>query len=409
MNIQDKSAIRNCTSCQMCAAVCAKDAISVHLDREGFYRPSVDEAKCVDCGLCTSVCYKFDESISASGEKDLSSVTLLGAYAKDEKVVASTTSGGVADLLARALHKDGYKCVGVVYDGEMDIAVNVVAESETDIDRFRGSKYIQSYTCSAFKQLVKECRNDKFAVFGTPCHIYAIDKYLHSRHLRDNVMLIDLFCHGCPSMNIWKKYVADIKKCADVAKIDNANFRSKVRDWGTFSIVAYSGKKPVFYSSKKNNEFFDLFFSDQVLNEACGDCKLRGTVAYTDIRLGDFWGKEYVLNHHGVSGVCLVSEKAKEFFKKISDGLVWKEHRFEDFLPWQSWGKEYHPRESVRKMLLEQLADSQVSLRQSVMSFHSSQSLKRKMVRYAKDFVQMLPRSVECWVRWVYYRIEDIS
>lgn len=49
MNINDKSALRKCTSCQMCAAVCAKNAIEIRLNEDGFYRPYLDEDKCVDC------------------------------------------------------------------------------------------------------------------------------------------------------------------------------------------------------------------------------------------------------------------------------------------------------------------------------------------------------------------------
>lgn len=39
MNITDDSALRACTSCQMCAAVCNHNAIEIHLNRDGFYRP----------------------------------------------------------------------------------------------------------------------------------------------------------------------------------------------------------------------------------------------------------------------------------------------------------------------------------------------------------------------------------
>ena len=39
MNVNDKSALRECTSCQMCAAVCAKNAIEIRLNKDGFYRP----------------------------------------------------------------------------------------------------------------------------------------------------------------------------------------------------------------------------------------------------------------------------------------------------------------------------------------------------------------------------------
>ena len=53
-NITDE-AIRNCTSCQMCSAVCLVDAISIKLDEEGFYAPKVDNNKCISCGKCKKV------------------------------------------------------------------------------------------------------------------------------------------------------------------------------------------------------------------------------------------------------------------------------------------------------------------------------------------------------------------
>ena len=51
MNINDKSAKRTCTSCQICAAVCPKNAIKVVLDDNGFYRPTIDNVRCVDCSI----------------------------------------------------------------------------------------------------------------------------------------------------------------------------------------------------------------------------------------------------------------------------------------------------------------------------------------------------------------------
>lgn len=406
MNINGNSAKRNCTSCQMCAAVCPKDAISISLDADGFYRPVVDDDRCVDCGICAKVCYKFDARIENFGIGRIAATELYGAYAKDEEIVKNTTSGGIADLLARQLIRDGYKCVGVVYDSEHDAATDKIVTSEEELSGFRGSKYIQSYTLDAFKEITKNCRNEKYAVFGTPCHIYALDKYLRLHKVREQHLLIDLYCHGCPSMNVWKKYIGDVKRKVDQKRIDNANFRSKVRGWGNFYVVVVVvDGKPVYYSNNANNEFFDLFFSDQVLNDACNDCLLRSTLVYTDIRLGDFWGKQYVLNNKGVSAVSLVSDKAKTLFREISDRMVFKEERYEDFLPWQSWGKSHHPDLQLRSELMTQLRDDSISLRDSVNTVFRYQTLRGKFSRYAKRIVHALPPSVEKCIRWIFYKI----
>lgn len=406
MNINDNSSRRNCTSCSMCAAVCPKNAISITLDADGFYRPYVDSHLCVDCGICTKVCYKFESEIEDFCIEKLSKTILYGAYAKDADVIKSTTSGGVADILAHRLIIDGYKCVGVVYDSELNAAIDVVASTENETAGFRGSKYIQSYTLDAFKEIVANCNTTKYAVFGTPCHIFSLDKYLRQRKVRDKHMLIDLYCHGAPSMNIWKKYVKEVKEKKSIEKIDNVNFRSKLKGWGNFYVALHMNGKPVYYSNNCHNEFFDLFFSDQVLNNACNDCILRGTLAYTDIRLGDFWGKQYVMNNKGVSAVSIVSEKAKSLFERIADDVSYKEEKYEDFLPWQSWGKVYYPQKELREILFTQLRDTDISLQESINTIHNQESLKQLLSRYGKHIIHCLPIQVEKCLRWLFYKIQ---
>lgn len=405
MNIKDKDTLHECTSCQMCAAVCPKDAISIDLNEDGFYRPVLDTEKCVDCGICRSICYKYDSQIGDFCQEKLSATMLYGAFANDREVISNTTSGGVADLLARQLINKGYKCVGVVYDSESDTAVHRVASSVEETIGFRGSKYIQSYTFSAFKKIVKECKTEKYAVFGTPCQVYAIDRFLNKRKVRNDHILIDLYCHGCPSMNIWKKYIKNVKMKISKDVVDGVNFRSKIKGWGNFYVEVEVDGKPVFYSDNRNNEFFDLFFSDQVLNEACNDCLLRSTLAYTDIRLGDFWGKQYVMNNRGVSAVSIVTEKAKELFDDISNHLTFKIERYENFLPWQSWGKVYKPNKELRIKLLEQLRTENVTLRESIDTIYQYQGKVEKLIKYGKFIVHEMPIQVEKCIRWIFYKL----
>lgn len=155
MNINDTSAIRECTSCQMCAAVCSRDAISIHLNEDGFYRPYIDEDKCVDCGLCTKVCYKFDANVKVTSTEELGKVKVYSAQYKSDSILEKVTSGGVADALAKELVKQGFVCIGVTYNDDRHRAEHVIASTVGETDAFRGSKYIQSYSLDAFKSLVK--------------------------------------------------------------------------------------------------------------------------------------------------------------------------------------------------------------------------------------------------------------
>ena len=56
MNINDRNFIHKCTSCQICASVCPKEAISINLNLDGFYRPYIDKDKCVGCYTCILSC-----------------------------------------------------------------------------------------------------------------------------------------------------------------------------------------------------------------------------------------------------------------------------------------------------------------------------------------------------------------
>ena len=391
MNINDISAIRECTSCQMCAAVCSRDAISIHLNEDGFYRPYIDEVKCTNCGLCTKVCYKFDNDIRVTDAEGLNNVKVYSAQHKSEELLEKVTSGGVADALAKELIKQGYECIGVTYNDGKHRAEHVVARTSEETDAFRGSKYIQSYSMDAFKELVKNCRTTKYAIFGLPCHIYAAHQFLSRRNLRDNCLLIDLFCHGCPSMLVWNKYEQKIKKQVKNKKFDEVQFRSKVRGWGTFYVVVVVEGVRAFISSPKQDEFYSLFFSDHVLNDACSDCKLRSTMEYTDIRLGDFWGKRFLNDRKGVSAVAITSERGQMLFETIKDKFVTAHSDMSEVLVKQSYGKIYHPNLELRKNMLEALRDDNKTLKDVVDLYYSKQGLTLKAKKWLKTINWYLP------------------
>jgi len=404
MNIASSNALRECTSCQLCAAVCPTDAIKIVLNEDGFYRPVVDDKKCVDCGQCVSGCYKYDEQISITPENNLEKIPVYAASARNAEVLQDVTSGGAADILCKCLiTRGGYACVGVVYDEKDDVAVDAVARTEQATGAFRGSKYIQSYTYSAFKEILNNKDNGKYAVFGTPCHIYALDKYLRKKKRRDQFLLIDIFCHGCPSLIIWKKYVSKIHEKTKNSPLDVIKFRSKVRGWGNFCISAEKDDQTVFVSRKINDAFYTLFFSNLALNDSCTECKLRSTFDYTDIRLGDFWGKSYDMNHTGVSVVVPVTDRGKAAFEQIREQLSIREHTHHDYMPYQSYGKDYRLNPQRRKRLLEIINDENAPLEDAVKYYFKTQPLMVKIKRYAKNLVLLMPSGFVSVMKRLYH------
>ena len=79
-----------CTGCTACVAICPKACIEMISDENDFWYPIVDNEQCVQCGLCENTC-----PIVAPLEIMEHKVKAYAAYAKDEIVRASSSSGGV--------------------------------------------------------------------------------------------------------------------------------------------------------------------------------------------------------------------------------------------------------------------------------------------------------------------------
>lgn len=398
MNINSANSLNDCTGCQLCAAICPKNAINVNLSIDGFYETVVEEDKCINCSLCLKNCYKFNTPTITHEAK-----AHYAAYAKNSNLLKGVSSGGIAHILSSSLIKKGYKCIGIVYDYEKDLAVNKLAKTESQIEAFKGSKYIQSYTYEAFRLLVNNHLNDKIAIFGTPCHIFALDKYLRTRNKRQNFILIDFYCHGCPSINLWKKYKSEVEAHYGIRNISKLSFRSKKYGWGNFNIEIESDGK-IISSNNEKREFYDLFFSDYLLNKSCYNCKLRSTFKYSDIRLGDFWGKEYINNKKGVSIVSIISENGQRAFDSIKDKIIYTSHAFNDFIPFQSYGKTYKYNPYLRERMFILLQNPSVALKEIYSLFVSEQSTLFKAKRILKNIILRLPNSWINIIKYQYYK-----
>lgn len=399
MNIADSAAIRACTSCQMCGAVCGQSAITIKLDEDGFYRPFVESGQCIDCGLCVKVCNRFDADIKDTEYRDLDRTILYAASAYDDAVVRETTSGGIGDLLAKELIREGFKVVGVVYDSIQDCALHQVADTIEQTDAFRGSKYIQSYSVDAFRQVVTNAKKDKFAIFGLPCQIYAVSRFLEGMHIRDRHLLVDLYCHGCPTMFAWEKVSQHIRTESGVGNFSNVRWRSKLRGWGKYVLEVEKDGKRIYNSTPKHNEFFNLFFCNQVLNESCIDCKLRSTLAYTDIRMGDYWGKLYYNTTRGMSGISVCTERGANVFEQLKSKIKFEQKSYDTFLPYQSWNHVYKVDAKLRSELMIALRDPDKSIMDVRDILCASQTMSDKIKIFVKQIMFNMPLTIEKQVR----------
>ena len=157
-----KKIIDNCCGCGVCEAVCAKKSIALMPDEHGFYKAFLNNDTCVDCGLCVKVCPQRHSIPFISHSVSRHYV----AQVADKMVLQYSSSGGVAYELGRWAIRNGYKVVGTTYDMEQDRAVWKIADKESELSLFSGSKYIQSIPSGIISQFNKQ---DKYLVVGTPC------------------------------------------------------------------------------------------------------------------------------------------------------------------------------------------------------------------------------------------------
>lgn len=299
-----------CYGCGVCEIVCPKNIISIKLDADGFYFPTIEnQDSCIECGLCSAVC-AFEKKLSTTDEN---SIKGYAAWSNNESIRRESSSGGVAyEMLAHAINEN-YKACVVKYNTTKNIAEHYIATNTTDLLPSLGSKYIQSYTVEAFRELNLK---DKNIIIGTPCQIHSIREYIKKRKCEDNFILIDFFCHGVPSMNMWYKYLEDKKKY--ISNISNISWREKSTGWHDSWGIKIEGTNKQYISKwSKGDIFYKLFLGHFCLGKACHkDCKYKMYQSAADIRLGDLWGKTYSKVDLGVSALLTFTAKGKEIVEK---------------------------------------------------------------------------------------------
>ena len=168
---QDSERVKNvagtepCHGCGVCAAACPKGCVTMAQSREGFWVPRVDAAACVGCGLCVRLC----PTRSPIPSETLHKRVLRGdaAWLRDAAALRASSSGGAVGAIVAALAGKGYGFCGVRYVPERLRAEHFLAETPEAFTPARGSKYLQSLTVPAFRDILGG--NGNWLVVGRPC------------------------------------------------------------------------------------------------------------------------------------------------------------------------------------------------------------------------------------------------
>lgn len=303
IRILDKS---QCCGCGACEQRCPKQCITLNTDQQGFLYPNVEESDCIDCHLCEEVC-----PVLNAGNKRLP-IKAYAAINPNEDVRMSSSSGGVFTAIAENIIEHSGVVFGVRFNEKWEV-VHDFTEKKEGLSAFRGSKYVQSIIGDSFFKVRWFLEQGRKVLFtGTPCQVAGLKNYLNKEY--ENLLIVEVACHGVPSPFVWKKYIEDKHP-------QHINFRDKKLGWKKFSMSINNYSQ---YHQK--DSFMQCFLSNLCLRPSCFNCKFKAGSSGCDITLADFWGVTEFLpqldDDKGVSAVLTYSDKGNEFLNKLNLTLI---------------------------------------------------------------------------------------
>lgn len=318
----------DCCGCGACAQACGKGCIAMVPDGEGFLYPVVDAARCVRCGLCLKAC-PMTAQAAPSGEP-----TAYAAYARDGQIRQESSSGGIFSLAARwVLDRQGV-VVGAAFDGEFDVC-HVMIQSQDQLPRLRGSKYVQSRMGDAYCRVREALKAGKTVLFsGVACQIAGLKTFLGRDY--DELYTIDVLCHGVPSPKVWRRYIQD-QEAAHAGRLTGASLRSKQTGWKTYSVALDFGSGRSYRRDFREDPYMRCFLSDSCLRPSCHSCRFKAIPRMSDLTLGDAWGigghMPEMDDDRGTSVVIVNTQKGRRLWQQLAPEVVAAQGQTDVLLP----------------------------------------------------------------------------
>lgn len=311
-----------CSGCTACANACPAGCIVMKEDEQGFLYPVIDHEKCIQCGLCDTICEK-----AAAQTEEKKAPAGYGAVAKDTSLQRNSSSGGVFSLLCEEIIASGGVVAGAAFASDYKSVRHELVDRREDLRIFRGAKYLQSELGGIFSSVAQSLQDGRTVLFsGTPCQVDGLKAYIGEGG--ENLICVDMICHGVPSPLVWKKYCGEIEK-KERGHVRSVNFRYKKYSWEKPSVETKTEHEKIIFRTKKEDPYMRLFLSDFTLRPSCYECRHKGINRKSDITIADFWGIDKVLpelaSESGNSLVLVHTEKGRELFRKIQDHVNLKE------------------------------------------------------------------------------------
>ena len=307
---------KDCFSCRSCFLSCPKNAIAMIENEEGFFFPKVTEDKCIDCGICVKKCPSLNKV-----ERENFEQYGLAVIAKDNDTLLKSSSGAASSVIANKIVTDGGVVFGVAYDENLFVQ-HIACKDFSELERIKGSKYVESFTGDTFKEAKEYLENGQKVLYtGSPCQIAGLKKYLGKAY--ENLFTLDLICHGVPSRKLFLKYLGWLGQ-KNKGKIIYYGFRDKdVGGWSCGGKVKTKTKTKTLEAYC--DPYYSAFLKSKSYRESCYACPYANTERIGDITIGDFWGvKKYypeINEKNGVSCILVNTKKGQLLLDSVIETI----------------------------------------------------------------------------------------
>lgn len=234
--------------------------------------PKIDNNKCIDCGLCYKHC---------PANKVINLSTPLHCYSaksKSEKLLAESSSGGLAYILAN----NHIKSKGIVYAPILtknDFSFRRI-NNKNKLNKIKGSKYVQSFIGDIYTSIKNDLlKNRKVLFIGLPCQVAGLKMFLNKTY--ENLLTIDLVCHGVPSFSLLKEEISSYDKHNTIEKV---TFRTN----SNYTFNVYDTERLISSKSGIESPYIYFFLNSYTIRDSCYKCKYAKSERIGDITLGDF-------------------------------------------------------------------------------------------------------------------------
>lgn len=344
----------NCCGCQACFQKCPVHAISMGVDEEGFWYPHINLESCIDCGICERVCPQVKQYNTSEPTE------IWGCYRKNLSKRMKSASGGVFAALAETVLKCGGVVFGAAFNDEWELKHRYVEKAD-GLEYLLGSKYVQSDIDNTYVQAKEFLRSGRVVLFsGTPCQIQGLKKYLDRDY--DNLLTVDLICHGVPSPEVWSDYITEI---ARGSKLIAFSPRDKTKGINNAPLVFSFDNGRIIKQLYDRNPYMRGFNQSLYLRPSCYACKFKGINRCSDLTIGDFWGYDSYFpsfgDHYGISVAMVHNEKGKRWFNAIEDEFEMIAAKVEQILPQNPSLIKTVPRQPERDVFFDRWKQQGVS------------------------------------------------